>query len=72
MLKLKFVLRNRAQNLFAVLSHSAAYATAKLYIKTDLLLILIHYYYTVADPIGRAVKCVGLWPLTGIVGFESC
>jgi hypothetical protein len=54
------------------MSDSAAYATAKLYIKTDLLLIFIHYYYTIANSIGHAVRCVGLWPLAGIEGFEFC
>jgi hypothetical protein len=52
-------------------SDSAAYATVKLYIKTDLLLIFIRYYYTIADSIDRAVKGVGLRPLAGTVGFES-
>jgi hypothetical protein len=60
---LKVVLKGRELKIFPLLSDSTAYATVKLCIKTNLLLVFIRYYYTIANSIGRAAKGQppGLW-----------
>jgi hypothetical protein len=70
MSKLKVILKGRKLKLFAVFSESTAYATAKVYIKIDLLLIFIHYYYTIVNPIGHMAKGMGQGPLTVIVSLN--